>query len=82
MIKIDHTLLSDMALENLLIEFITRESTDYGENEQDIQVKKTRLLRKLETEEAVLVYFTQEVCNIITAQEWLKLKKKANMNLE
>ncbi|CEG56854.1 YheU family protein [Legionella fallonii] len=38
MIKIDHTLLSEEALENLIINIITRQGIDYGEYEIDIQI--------------------------------------------
>lgn len=79
MIEIDHTLLSPTALDNLLIEFITRESTDYGEVQQDMLTKRTHLLAKLEAGEAVLVYFTnEEVCNIVSASDWIKLQKTSN----
>ena len=66
MIEIDHTLLSKEALENLIIDIITRQGTDYGEYEIDIQVKKKQLLRNLLSGDAVIVYSSKEdTCDII-----------------
>jgi hypothetical protein len=45
MIEIDHVLLSKEALENLIIDIITRQATDYGEHELDIQIKKPNSLK-------------------------------------
>ncbi len=47
MIEIDHTLLSKEALNNLIIDIVTRQGTNYGEYEIDIQVKKKQLLHNL-----------------------------------
>ncbi|MFI4919090.1 MAG: YheU family protein [Legionellales bacterium] len=73
MIEIDHTTLSETALENLIIEVITRETTDYGEYETDIQMKKAQLLRQLNNGVAVIVYSPEEsVCDIIKAEDFKK----------
>ena len=66
MIKVDHTLLSPEALDNLLIDIITRESTDYGEFTQDIHRKKSQLVQQLQQEKAVIVYNADEdACDIV-----------------
>ena len=71
MIEIDHTLLSEEALENLIIEIITRQTTDYGEYEIDIQIKKNQLMKKLQNGDAIIVYsLTEEVCDIIRAEDF------------
>ena len=71
MIKIDHTLLSAEALDNLLVEIITRQATDYGEHETAIQAKKNQLTRKLQTGDAVIVYSQEdEVCDIIRCDDF------------
>lgn len=68
MIKIDHTLLSAEALDNLIIEIITRESTDYGEFTQDIHRKKSQLIQKLTKGDAIIIYnHEEEACDIIKA---------------
>jgi uncharacterized protein YheU (UPF0270 family) len=76
MIEIDYTLLSEEALENLIIEVISRQGTDYGEYEIDIQVKKKQLLHNLSTGNAVIVYSPKEdTCDIINQQDFLNFSK-------
>lgn len=71
MIKIDHTLLSEEVLDNLIIEIITRQGTDYGEYEMDIQSKKKQLMRKILSGEAVIVYSSkEEICDIIRLEDF------------
>jgi hypothetical protein len=73
MIEIDHTLLSKEALENLIIEIITRQGTDYGEYEIDIQVKKKQLMHKLQSGDAVIVYSSKEdTCDIVRLEDLRK----------
>lgn len=71
MIEIDHTLLSKDALDNLIVEIITRQATDYGEYELDIQIKKKQLMKKLQSGDAVIVYSSkEEICDIIRVEEF------------
>ncbi|MDI1352376.1 MAG: YheU family protein [bacterium] len=71
MIEINYTLLSDEALEQLIIEIITRQGTDYGEYEVDIAVKKDQLKRKLVSGDAVIVYSTKEEhCDIVRKEDF------------
>ena len=73
MIKIDHTLLSQDALDNLIIEVITRQATDYGDCEFDIQMKKDQLLRQIQKGLAVIAYSSEEdVCDIIKEEDFQK----------
>lgn len=79
MIKIDHTLLSEEALENLIISIITRQGTDYGEYEYDIQTKKKQLMRHLISGNAVIVYSSEEnACDIIGLDDF----RTINQSLE
>jgi uncharacterized protein YheU (UPF0270 family) len=75
MIEIDYQLLSKDAVDNLIIEYITRAATDYGEYEVDVAKKKSQILAKLEEGEAVIVYSSEEgVCTIVSLKEkqaWL-----------
>jgi uncharacterized protein YheU (UPF0270 family) len=76
MIEIDHTLLSEEALDNLIIEVITRQGTDYGELELNIQTKKKQLLHNLQSGKAVIVFSSQEnVCDIIPQEDFLNFMK-------
>ena len=75
MLEIDHTLLSEEALDNLIIEIITRQATDYAEYEVDIQVKKNQLRAKLFSGDAVIVYSSkEESCDIIRLEDFQKIK--------
>ncbi|CEG55985.1 YheU family protein [Legionella fallonii] len=77
MIKIDHTLLSEEALENLIIDIITRQGTDYGEYEIDIQMKRKQLLNNLRSGDAVIVYCSKEdICDIIRREYFLNLSNR------
>ena len=74
MIEIDHTLLSEEALENLIIDIITRQTTDYGEYETEIQVKKIQLERKLLSGDAIIIYNAKEdSCDIIRVEDFKSL---------
>lgn len=73
MIEIDHTLLSADALENLIIDIITRQTTDYGDYEFDIKIKKQQLMRKLNSGEALIIYSSkEECCEIVEKAHFLK----------
>lgn len=76
MIEIDHTLLSKEALENLIIEVITRQGTDYSEYEIVISVKKKQLLHNLQSGNAVIVYSAKErICDIIKREDFQNLAR-------
>lgn len=75
MIEINHTLLSDGTLDNLIMEVITREGTDYGEHEVDIETKKEQLAGQLKNGIAVIAYSNEEnVCDIIKVDDFKKLQ--------
>jgi len=77
MIEICHTLLSKDALNNLMIDVITREATDYGEFEIQIENKKTELLKKLDKGEAVIVYCSkEETCHIVPLEKLQETQRK------
>ena len=64
-------MLSEEALENLIIDIITRQSTDYGEYEVIIQVKKNQLKQKLLSGDAIIIYNAKEdACDIIRAEDF------------
>jgi len=78
MIEIDHSLLSDEALDNLIIEIITRQTTDYGDYEVDIHHKKKQLRHKLQTGEVKIVYsLEEEACEIMRVEQLEALQKLA-----
>jgi uncharacterized protein YheU (UPF0270 family) len=81
MLEIDHSLLSEEALENLLIEVITRQATDYGEYETEIQTKKNQLKRKLVSGDAIIIYNDkEECCDIISINDLKSFQRIINSN--
>lgn len=71
MIEIDFTLLSEEALDNLIIEIITRQTTDYGDHEIEIHTKKKQLKQKLHSGHAVIVFNEhEESCDIIRIEDF------------
>ena len=75
MIEINHTLLSNETLDNLIMEVITREGTDYGEHEVGIKVKKEQLMYQLKHGIAVIAYSDEDnVCDIIKVDDFKKLQ--------
>jgi uncharacterized protein len=72
MIQVDHTLLSEEALDNLIMDIITRQATEYGEFDVEINIKKKQLTNKLSSGEAVIIYSAKEdCCDIIRQEEFL-----------
>jgi uncharacterized protein len=73
MIEINHALLSDEALDNLIIEVITRQGTDYGEYEIGIQTKKEQLIQQLKKGISIIAYSAEEnICDIIKVDDFKK----------
>ncbi len=66
--KIPWQSLSDDALDGLIDEFVTRDGTDYGENEVPLERRKQQVMAALRNGSAVIL-FTQSTgqCNIISA---------------
>lgn len=75
MIEINHTLLAPDTLDNLIIEVITRQATDYGDDEMAITNKKNQLPGKLVRGEAFIVYSEEEgFCNIVSREDKLAIQ--------
>lgn len=55
-VVIPHTSLSAEALRGVIEEFVTREGTDYGEQEHSLEQKAERVSRQLEAGEVVIVF--------------------------
>lgn len=56
MMEIPYDLLSKDALRSLVEEFVTREGTDYGHGEWDLERKVEAVMRQLKYGEAVIVF--------------------------
>jgi uncharacterized protein YheU (UPF0270 family) len=58
--------LSRDALDGLIEEFVTRDGTDYGEQEDTLEEKKNAVIRQLDRGEIVIVFDSEsETANIV-----------------
>jgi uncharacterized protein YheU (UPF0270 family) len=58
--------LSPEALRGVIEEFVTREGTDYGETEINLEIKIRQVLNQLHAGKAVIVFDQKtETCNIV-----------------
>jgi uncharacterized protein YheU (UPF0270 family) len=73
-IEVPHAALSQVALEGLVDEFITREGTDYGDREYSLDSKRASVLRQL-TQGAVAIVFDleAEATTLVTRDELAQL---------
>ncbi len=66
MITIEHRMLAPETLDNLLSQFVLREGTDYGIEEISFEVKKKKLLQRLQNGEANIIYDSNaDECDIL-----------------
>lgn len=60
-------------LNNLVTEFVTRDGTDYGEEEIDTAKKVEQVIVGIKNKRWVIVFDTEmEQCNIVDRQAWLQ----------
>lgn len=65
-VKIPYDQLSPEALQGVLLEFVTRDGTDYGEVEVPVDVKMSQVLAQLKSGKAVIVFdHKTETCTIL-----------------
>jgi uncharacterized protein len=58
--------LSPEALRGVIEEFVTREGTDYGEAEINLETKAQQVMNQLQSGKAVIVFDQKtETCNIV-----------------
>ncbi len=65
-IEVPYNQLNPDTLRALVEEFITREGTDYGQMEVDLETKVMQVLGQLKKGEAIIVFDEKsETCNIV-----------------
>lgn len=65
-IEVPYNQLNPVTLKALVEEFITREGTDYGQMEVDLETKIIQVIGQLKKGEAIIVYDEKsETCNIV-----------------
>lgn len=70
-IPVPYGALSEGALTGLVEEFVTREGTDYGLGEYDLDQKRKSVLRQLERGEAVILFDPDSESTTIVRREEL-----------
>ena len=70
MINIDHTQLHPDTLDNLLMEYIIREGTDYGVNELTLNTKRERLKKQLSIHKAFIIFDPSTESFTISDEPW------------
>ena len=67
---ITYTELSEQALRTLIEDFVTRDGTDYGQEEISAQEKSERLLALLEAGEVLISYNEEtETCGLLARED-------------
>ncbi|WP_139558571.1 YheU family protein [Methylotetracoccus oryzae] len=66
---IPHRQLTPDTLQRLIEEFVTRDGTDYGEQETPLQVRVSQVQRQLELGNAVIIFDEDEECCTILPVE-------------
>lgn len=62
--------LSEKALQALIEDFVTRDGSDYGQDEMSMQEKADHLLALLKTGELLITYDEEsQSCGLVTKQE-------------
>lgn len=62
--------LSEDALQGLIEDFVTRDGTDYGQEEMSMQEKATHLLTLLEKGELLITYNENtQTCGLVAREE-------------
>ena len=69
-LKIPYDQLSPKALQGVIVEFVTRDTTDYGEHEISLETKINQVMAQLRSGKAVII-FDQETktCNIFRSDD-------------
>lgn len=68
--QIPPDMLSPEALRGIAMEFVSREGTDYGHQNWDMDTKVAQVLRQIDRGDVVIYYNTQtQTCNLLTHRD-------------
>ena len=71
LIEVPRDQLAADTLQALVEEFVTRDGTDYGENEIALSSKVNQVVNGIKKKEYVIVYHQEMDCvQIVTARDW------------
>lgn len=71
-VEVPYERLSSEALQGLIEEFVTRDGTDYGERETPLDERKAAVLKRLQRDEAVIVFDEETQSATIVLREQLE----------
>jgi len=72
--KIPPSMLSEQALRGIALEFVSREGTDYGHKDWDMETKVKQVLGQIERGDVVIMADPETgSCNLVTAREGKRL---------
>lgn len=80
MIVIPVDQLPEDALQGLIEEFVTRDGTDYGQEEINLAQKVSQVKSQLHRRDVLIVYnLAEEQANILTRQQYEELQRQAQI---
>ena len=80
MIVIPVDQLPEDALQGLIEEFVTRDGTDYGQEEINLAQKVSQVKSQLHRRDVLIVYnLAEEQANILTRQQYEELQRQAQV---
>lgn len=78
LIEVPWDALASDTLNALVEEFVTRDGTDYGEQEVGLERKVLQVINGIKRKEYVIVFDAeQESVQIVTRQQWLQFKSSS-----
>ncbi|MEH6549791.1 MAG: YheU family protein [Pseudomonadales bacterium] len=74
MLLVPYDQLSEAALSGMMEEYVSRDGTDYGEQELSLDAKVGRLRVQLQRGQVVIVFDSEtESCNLFTAEQFQQM---------
>lgn len=78
LIEIPWDALASDTLTALVEEFVTRDGTDYGEQEVELERKVWQVINGIKRKDYVIVFDTEQASvQIVTRQQWLQFKSSS-----
>lgn len=70
MVQVPKEMLSEQALRGIALEFVSREGTDYGHTDWDMDAKVDQVLRQIDRGEVVIAFDDRtQTCNLIKRED-------------
>ena len=75
--KIPPKMLTEEALRGIATEFVTREGTDYGHKDWDMETKVDQVLEQIERGEVVILADSETgSCHLVEAKEYRRIQRE------